>query len=42
VYAVLMIADIYLLKKFAVAGPEGLNLAPTSKGKKVRSTANSY
>lgn len=42
VYAVLMIADIYLLKKFAVAGPEGVNLAPTTNGKKVRSTANSY
>lgn len=42
VYAVLMVADVYLLKKYAVAGPERMTFEAREKGKKVQSTASSY
>ena len=42
IYAVLMVADIYLLRKFAIAGPEGGAVKEKPKGKKVRSAAGSY
>ncbi len=42
IYAVLMVADVYLLRKFALAGPEGMTFDASQKGKKVQSTASSY
>ncbi|MGB9585819.1 MAG: cytochrome ubiquinol oxidase subunit I [Anaerolineales bacterium] len=42
IYAILMAADIYLLKKFAIAGPNVEKSASGSHGKKVKSTAASY